>query len=62
MNRKKFIEQTTRGLLLGGMALVSLFFVKRSQLTLDSCDNSFLCKNCKRLDKCQLPEAKNIKK
>ena len=59
MNRKTFIQQTGRGLLLGSMAFLSLFFVKRSQLKLDSCDDGLLCDNCREQKTCQLP--KNLK-
>lgn len=59
MNRKTFIQQTGRGLLLGSMAFLSLFFVKRSQLKLDNCDDSLLCVNCREQKTCQLP--KNLK-
>ncbi len=58
MNRKKFIELSGRGILLGGLAIVSGVLVSRRQVSLDTnCSANFQCRNCGKLSKCKLPEA-----
>jgi len=60
MNRRNFIEKSGRGILLGGIAIVSGVLVSRRQVSLDpNCSADFQCKNCGKLSKCQLPEAEN---
>ncbi len=58
MNRKKFIELSGRGALLGGLAIISGVLVSRRQVSLDTkCSANFQCRKCGKLSKCQLPEA-----
>lgn len=58
MNRKKFIELGGRGLLLGGLAILTGVLVSRRQVSLDTkCSANFQCRNCGKLSGCQLPEA-----
>ena len=58
MNRRNFIEKTGRGILLGGLAIVSGVLVSRRQVVKkNQCTEKFMCKNCGKLSKCQLPEA-----
>jgi hypothetical protein len=63
MNRRNFIETTGRGILLGGLAIVSGVLVSRRQVSRDTqCSAYFQCKNCGRLSRCQLPEAETERK
>ena len=63
MNRRNFIEKTGRGVLLGGLAIVSGVLVSRRQVSLDTqCSANFQCKNCGKLSKCQLSEAETERK
>lgn len=58
MKRRDFIDKTGRGLLLGGLAVLSGVLVSRRQLSMDTqCSANFQCRNCGKLSKCQLPEA-----
>lgn len=58
MKRRDFIDKTGRGLLLGGLAVISGVLVSRRQLSMDTqCSANFQCRNCGELSKCQLPEA-----
>jgi len=58
MNRKKFIELSGRGILLGGLAIISGVLVSRRQVSMDTkCSANFQCRKCGKLSKCQLPEA-----
>lgn len=58
MNRKKFIELSGRAFLLGGLAIVSGILISRKQVVRENqCSASFQCKSCRKLSKCQLPEA-----
>jgi len=58
MNRRNFIEKTGRGLLLGGLAIMSGVLVARRQVSRDTkCSANFQCRNCGKLSDCQLPEA-----
>ena len=63
MNRRNFIEKTGRGILLGGLAIVSGVLVSRRQVVKKSqCTERFMCKNCGKLSNCQLPEAETERK
>ncbi len=63
MNRRNFIEKTGRGILLGGLAIVSGVLVSRRQVSRDTqCSANFQCKNCGKLSRCQLPEAETERK
>ena len=58
MNRRNFIEKTGRGILLGGLAMVTGVLVSRRQVIRDTqCSANFQCKNCRKLSNCQLAEA-----
>ena len=63
MNRRNFIEKTGRGILLGGLAIISGVLVARRQVTRDTqCSANFQCKYCGKLTRCQLPEAETERK
>ena len=58
MNRRNFIDQAGRGILLGGLAVVSGVLIARRQVSRDTrCSANFQCRNCGKLSNCQLPEA-----
>ena len=58
--RRNFIKNTLRtaafSILAGGSAY--LLFREQSE---EVCDFDFVCKNCKKLKECKLPEAKDVK-
>ncbi|MDF1576336.1 MAG: hypothetical protein P1P86_14195 [Bacteroidales bacterium] len=63
MNRRNFLEKAVRGILLGGLALVSGLLVSRKQLSrYTQCSAGLQCKNCDKISECQLPEAENQRK
>jgi len=55
-NRREFIRKTFRTTSLLGLAAISgyLIFGRNEE---EVCDYSFVCRNCKKLENCQLPEA-----
>ena len=58
MNRRNFIEKTGRGILLGGLAMVTGVLVSRRQVVRETrCTENFMCRECRKLSRCQLPEA-----
>ncbi len=63
MNRRKFIERTGRGVLLGVLVVVTGVLVTRKQVSRDTqCSAGFQCKSCSKLSNCQLPEAETERK
>ena len=57
------MEKSGRGILLGGLAIVSGVLIARRQVSLDTaCNSDFQCRNCNRLSDCQLPEADKERK
>jgi hypothetical protein len=63
INRRDFIKTSTRGLILGGLTLMTgvLLFREESQGE-DRCNFDFVCGNCSKLKGCKLPEATDYKK
>ncbi|MBT7826072.1 MAG: hypothetical protein HN600_05715 [Bacteroidetes bacterium] len=58
MNRRKFINNITRGGLLAGLATMSSVFLIRNKKNQNTqCSYEFVCRNCKKIDNCILPEA-----
>jgi len=60
INRRNFIVKLVRNGSLLSLAAISgyLIFGRNEE---DVCDFSFVCKNCKKLKDCQLPEAEEFK-
>jgi hypothetical protein len=58
MNRRDFLKTVVRGIILSGIMLLvgQLLFKNKGE---KSCD--FLCRNCKKLNSCTLPEAVKFK-
>jgi len=59
--RRNFIKIAIRNSALAGIAIGSgyLIFKEKSE---EACNFEFICKSCKKLDKCKLPEAEEHKK
>ncbi len=57
-NRRDFIKTFLRTASLGTIALGSSYLIFREESD-EVCNFEFVCKNCKKLKNCQLPEAKN---
>ena len=58
MNRRIFIENTGRAILLSGLALVGGILISRRQVSSDAgCSANYQCRNCRKLNTCSLPEA-----
>lgn len=60
MKRRDFIQNIVRSSAVISMAAMSgyLIFGRNEE---DVCNFDFLCKNCKKVKNCQLPEAKGYK-
>ena len=61
MNRRKFISTIVRGTILTGITAMSGYLLLR-EVKSETCDFDFICKNCRKLENCKLPEANNYKK
>ena len=59
--RKNFIISTFRAISLAIIASISAYLLIREESD-ETCNFDFVCKNCKNLKSCNLPEAKNHKK
>ena len=59
MNRRDFLTTTGRYLLFGGLIAVSAMSLKNNNVNSEkeNCKMSVLCKDCKHLPGCDLPEA-----
>ena len=61
VDRRHFLKLAGRTAVLGGVIFVTgkLLFQSDSD---ENCDFDFVCQNCKKLEKCNLPEASEYKK
>lgn len=58
MDRRIFLNRVARGGLLSLLVLVTGILVSRKQVSLKaSCTGDFQCRNCNKLNGCELPEA-----
>ena len=58
MDRRGFIQKFGRGSMLMALAAMAGILVARKQVHPDQeCSDDFLCRECRRLSNCQLPEA-----
>jgi len=58
MNRRNFIDKSGRTFLLGALAIVSGVLVSRRQVVRgNTCTEDFMCRSCRKLSDCRLPEA-----
>jgi len=63
MNRRNFIDKTGRTFLLGTLAIVSGILVSRRQVVRgNQCTEDFMCRNCRKISDCRLPEAETERK
>ena len=61
MDRRDFIKKISRNLVLGGVLATSSYLLLK-QDTGEECNFDFICKNCRQLKQCSLPEADDFKK
>lgn len=60
-NRRKFIKSATQGLILTSLISMSGYLILREESE-DNCDFEFICQNCKKNKKCEIPEAQEFRK
>ena len=61
--RKEFINTLFRGLILTGIVGIGGYLVlRKGSSENDSCSFDFVCKDCKKLKSCNIPEAVQFKK
>jgi len=60
MKRKDFIKTTSRLLILGGLTASTGYLLVNKKVTA-SCSIPPTCKNCGKFDKCELPQAKEVR-
>lgn len=58
--RRNFIKIAVRNSALAGIAIGSGYLIFKDQLE-EACNFDFICKSCKELKKCKLPEAEEHK-
>lgn len=61
MNRRDFLRNGTRGLIVTALAAMSGVLIYRNNTTEQTCTFNRLCKDCKSLSKCNLPEGLTYK-
>ena len=61
MKRKEFIVVLARGTILGALGVISGVLLFRDKDSVTDCDFDFVCRNCKKITNCNLPEAKQLK-
>ncbi len=61
IDRRAFIKKIGRSLIVGGVIAGSGYLLLKPK-TGESCNFDFICKNCRQLNKCSLPEAEDFKK
>ncbi|BAX82113.1 hypothetical protein [Labilibaculum antarcticum] len=62
INRREFLRNGFRGLLLGGLAVMSGTLILRNYGGEEaSCDFDFLCQGCDKLKACRLPEGEKFR-
>ncbi len=61
MDRRDFLRNGMRSLILGGLAVMSGVFIYRNNTTEETCTFKNMCKDCKSLEGCTLPEGLKYK-
>jgi hypothetical protein len=62
MNRRNFIKGSLRFAAAGGLIGLSGFLLMREHPQgSQACDFDFICQNCKKKKRCDLPEAKEFR-
>ncbi|WP_372639545.1 hypothetical protein [Ancylomarina sp.] len=63
MNRRTFLHNIGRGTILSALAIFSGTMIYRNlNSDGDSCDFDFVCRNCKKVKGCRLPDGIDYKK
>ncbi|MBI9034786.1 MAG: hypothetical protein JEZ03_09985 [Bacteroidales bacterium] len=57
MDRRQFIKTGVRTVIAGGLLSLCGFLIFKKNDTEIICDFDFICRNCKQLKACKLPEA-----
>lgn len=60
-DRRKFIKSVSQGIILTGLVGMSGMLIFRKSPKGKACDFEFVCKNCKNISSCKLPEAADYK-
>lgn len=62
MDRRKFVTRLGRGAILASLASMSGYLIFREKKEgPEACKFEFICKSCKRITECELPEAKEYR-
>ena len=62
MDRRNFIKSISRNIAIGSLLAGGGYLLIRKGNEDEACNFDFVCRNCKQLSKCKLPEAENYKK
>lgn len=60
IDRREFIRKAGRGLILGGVIAGGGYLLLRPKTGV-ACDFDFICRDCRQLKSCSLPEADDFK-
>ncbi|MBC8486336.1 MAG: hypothetical protein H8D45_09890 [Bacteroidetes bacterium] len=61
LDRRKFIKSVSQGFILSALLGMSGMLIFRKSRKGEECNFEFVCKNCKTLSSCKLPEANDFK-
>lgn len=61
IDRRVFIKKMGRNLIMGGMIAGGAYLLFKPE-TGEGCDFDFICRDCRQLKDCKLPEADQYKK
>lgn len=62
MDRREFLRNGARTLIVAGLGIMSGVFVYRNYTTEETCTFDNMCKDCKSVDSCNKPEGLKYKK
>jgi hypothetical protein len=62
MERRDFLRNGLRGLIIAALAAISGVFIYRNYTTEENCEFTHPCKDCKSLKSCKKPEGLKYKK
>ena len=62
MDRRKFVGKLARGFILTALTSLSAYLIFREKKEgPESCQYDFICKSCKQMTACELPQAKDYR-
>ena len=61
MERRDFIKKAGRGLIVGGILAGGAYLLLKP-VREEKCEFDFICKNCRQLKNCSLPQADGFRK